>query len=143
MITWPEIKFPPINLWSFPLDRRNKGMYNKDMSIETYKKVESETSSSLTLVIRSYEYIINELERMKEHGPDHPEYRLWRANAISKWLDLYNCLDFKQGVHVAQNLGNLYGYMMNVTVKDDTGEHVDEMISLMNTVLEGWKGVKK
>ena len=71
-----------------------------------------------------------------------------RTQQINKAVDiigaLKNSLDFENGGEVSKNLDNLYGYiLMQLTQanSENNSEIIDECISLLSTVKEGWEGI--
>ena len=109
------------------------------MVIEAYRKVEQATSSNMTLLVKKYEVIITNLYKMK--NVNEPEYLVWRSNVINGLNDLYISLDFSKG-ELPELLGNLYAYMINAVIKDETGERADEVSALLKTLLEGWNEIR-
>jgi len=111
------------------------------VGINAYRKADIETASIKNLIIKKYETIITNLWRLHENHPIHPEFFIWKSNAINGLDDLYISLDFSRG-ELSELFGNLYGYMISQIAKDSTGENAKEIIYLLETLLEGWKGIK-
>jgi flagellar protein FliS len=66
--------------------------------------------------------------------------------ALSMIEALQSSLDKEKGGEIAENLHNLYAYMMQLLLEanmNDTPEKVDEVINLMSTIKEGWEGIPK
>lgn len=71
-----------------------------------------------------------------------------RTQQINKAVDiigaLKNSLDFESGGEISKNLDNLYGYILVQLTKansENDPEIIEECISLISTIKEGWEGI--
>lgn len=71
-----------------------------------------------------------------------------RTTQINKAVDIVSALkgalDMNSGQDVAKNLDNLYAYILMQLIKANTENSIDildECITLISTVKEGWEGI--
>jgi len=65
-----------------------------------------------------------------------------RAEKIA--YSLQNCLDFKEGGEIADNLNYLYRHIRFATkiyIEKDKGDLMQSALFVSNEILEGWKGI--
>ncbi|MFV1939553.1 flagellar export chaperone FliS [Pseudomonas luteola] len=78
-----------------------------------------------------------ERERYGEKG-------LYLGKAIEIIGGLQEALDFKQGGEIAQNLNEIYSYMIRCLTKANKENDIltlDEVAQLLRTIKEGWDGI--
>lgn len=113
---------------------------------QNYQRIEVSTAEPLRIVILLYEGAIRNLTQSARVFETDA---MTASQRINKTLDiinyLHNCLDYEQGGKTAFDLGRLYDYMRDTlamaNIKKDTAK-IEEVIRLLQTLLEGWRGVE-
>lgn len=112
---------------------------------QNYQKVCVSTADPVRIIVLLYEGAIKNLNQaIRAIGHDHD---LLSAK-ITRTLDivnyLRNALDHDKGGEISHNLERLYEYMRDVltqaNIKPDEGK-IQHVISLLQTLLEGWRGI--
>ena len=118
-------------------------MVTSSRAAQAYRRVESESRLPLELVVMLYD---GALRFLVEAGEAHARKDLRaRGKAISRVLaimsELQNTLDIEKGGQVADQLDNLYTYVMSrlidVTVKQDVAA-IDEVHQLLTPLRDAW-----
>jgi flagellar protein FliS len=110
---------------------------------QAYRRIESESRSPLELVVMLYDGALRFLGDARDAAA-RGDLRA-RGKAISRVLaimsELQNTLDVEQGGAVAEQLDNLYTYMVSrlidVTLKHDVAA-IDEVHKLLVPIREAW-----
>ncbi len=66
--------------------------------------------------------------------------------ALSMIEALQSSLDKEKGGEIAENLSNLYAYMMQLLLEanlNDETTKIDEVIKLLSIIKDGWEGIPK
>lgn len=112
---------------------------------QNYQRIDVSTAEPLRVIILLYEGAIKNLNQAARLFPSDANTASARLNKALDIVNyLRNSLDFEQGGDVAFNLGRLYEYMRDVLGRANIGrdvEKVQEVISLLQTLLEGWRGI--
>lgn len=112
---------------------------------QSYQKVCVSTADPVRIVVLLYEGAIKNLNQaIRMVGQDHETLsaKIIRTQDIINYLR--SCLDFEQGGEIAINLDRLYDYMRDALAKINLHPDVDKLqhvISLLQTLLEGWRGI--
>jgi flagellar protein FliS len=112
---------------------------------KNYQRVEIQTADPLKIVVLLYEGAIKNLNQATRLMADD---RTAACARIGKTQDivnyLRNSLDHAQGGEIAFNLERLYEYVRDLlndaTIHADCAK-VKEAVSLLQTLLEGWRGI--
>ncbi len=118
-----------------------------DGKLNTYQQVETSTKTQLDLILKVYDGAINSFKDASEH------YKKEEFNEGYEQLEksrkflthLYTTLDMDKGGEVAQNLGQMYVYIINqINVAEATKDLkiIDDNISMLNNIRSGWKDLK-
>lgn len=119
-------------------------MLNTNMSRYRENQITSSTSEETVLMlydgaIRILRSAINELT-----GNNIPEKALLIEKVVKIIDYLQSCLDAEKGGTIAENLNKLYDYMQialtRANFSNDTSK-MEEVLSLLSTVREGWNDV--
>lgn len=104
-------------------------------------------ASPVELVLVLTDGLLEELARARAHIV-HKRYEL-KAHSLSKCTEIINglssSLDYDHGGDVVANLGRLYDYCAGRLYRsgvDLDPAIVDEVISLLTTIKQGWLGVQ-
>lgn len=116
------------------------------LGLQTYKRTSIKTADGRKLVVMLYEGAIRNLHIAVEAMATGDEAA--RSHRVRKTLDiiqyLSSTLDFAKGGEIARNLLNLYDYIRDtITRADIAGDPAPlrEVITLLNTILGGWKEI--
>ncbi len=118
-----------------------------DGKLNTYQQVETSTKTQLDLILKVYDGAIKAFKDASEY------YQKEELNEGYEQLErsrkfithLYTTLDMDKGGEVAQNLSQLYVYVINqINVAEATKDLkiIDECVSILNNVRSGWKDLK-
>jgi len=114
--------------------------------VSSYKRTSIQTADRRKLVVMLYEGAIKNLRQARafmEAGQLNEQgVKINKTLEIIKFLD--NALDHAQGGEIASRLAALYAYMRDTLILANVEkklERIDEVINLLNTVLEGWRGI--
>lgn len=118
-----------------------------DGKLNTYQQVETSTKTQLDLILKVYDGAIKSFKDASEY------YQKEELNEGYEQLErsrkfithLYTTLDMDKGGEVAQNLGQLYVYIINqINVAEATKDLniIDDCIGILNNVRSGWKDLK-
>jgi len=118
-----------------------------DGKLNTYQQIETSSKSQLDLILKVYDGTINAFKDASEHYKKEEFNEGYEELEKSrKFLThLYTTLDMDKGGEVADNLGQLYVYMINqVNVCEATKEIklINENIDILNNLRSGWKSLK-
>jgi flagellar protein FliS len=111
--------------------------------IQSYRKTDIFTSDPVNLVIMCYEGAIESLklakEKMKEEDYEKKAKAIIKAQNI---IDELLCsLDFEKGGVIADNLSNLYNYMLRRILFGNVNKDmsaIDEVIGMLDELLSAW-----
>lgn len=115
---------------------------------QSYKRVGISTSDPVKIVVLLYEGAIRNLAQAVENiGGDTAlvSAKLVRTLEIINYLR--TSLDHDKGGEISVNLERLYEYMRdqlsyaNIELEDGGREKIIEVMDLLQTLLEGWRGV--
>lgn len=112
---------------------------------QNYQRVNISTADPVRIVVLLYEGAIKNLNQaMRLVGQDNDTF----SAKINRTLDiinyLRNALDHQKGGEIAGNLERLYDYMrdtLNQANISKDNEKIQLVIGLLQTVLEGWRGI--
>ncbi|GAB6072190.1 flagellar export chaperone FliS [Venenivibrio stagnispumantis] len=114
---------------------------------EAYLESNISTASKLDQIIMLYDKAIISLERAKEDIKNNDIKS--KINNINKALDIINylnaILDMEKGEEIAQNLRDIYTFLMkHITIAnaENSVEKIDESIKVLKNLNEGWIGIK-
>jgi flagellar protein FliS len=110
-----------------------------------YQRVNISTADPLRIVIMLYEGAIKNLNqalRLLDANVAEAGARIGRALEIIHYL--HNALDHEKGGDIAANLQRLYDYLRDIlneaNIRHDHAK-IREAIALLQTLLEGWRGI--
>ena len=114
---------------------------------QTYQRMAVSTADPLRIVVLLYEGAIKNLNQALPLIGPNPEQA---AGRIARTLEIINylrsALDHDKGGEIATNLERLYDYMRDViaeaNIQRDAGR-LREVIGLLQTLLEGWRGISQ
>lgn len=112
---------------------------------QSYQKVNVSTADPVRIIVLLYEGAIKNLNQAIRAIDGDRELM---SAKITRTLDiinyLRNALDHEKGGEIAGNLERLYEYMRDVlsqaNIHPDAAK-MEHVISLLQTVLEGWRGI--
>ena len=113
---------------------------------QQYRGIQVEGASPLELVLLTYDVLIKSLRLAKLAGEEknYAAEADQLSRALEALIELSTSLDMENGGTVASSLGNLYAYMSRILLEGstgDTGAAIDEVLSLANSLREGWQGL--
>jgi flagellar secretion chaperone FliS len=113
--------------------------------IQTYRQTQAATVDSGTLLLMLYQGTIDFLQQAQESltRNDMGEKGRYVMKALAVISELLVSLDFKAGGEVAQNLEQLYLFMLDqITVANVSNDPkpLTRVIELLKTLKEGWDG---
>ncbi len=125
-------------------------MYNNEALAE-YNQVGTFASAAYAdphqLIMMLYDGAINRLAKVgfaQEHGSTSEVNKLI-SDVVSIIEGLRECLDQEQGGDLANNLGDLYGYMvarlLRTHIDGDSEEALAEVSGLLQELREAWAGI--
>ena len=110
----------------------------------SYQTTQIKTADNKQLVIMLYEKAILHLTDVSEQV-NSPEF-CQSSPKLKKALEIINLLrggvDFEKGGEIAENLAALYDYLRDIVNEGSINKDISkfkEAISLMSTLLEGWR----
>lgn len=114
--------------------------------VSSYRRTSIQTADPRQVIVLLYEGAIKNLRQARafmEGGNFEAQ-----GQKINKTLDILqfldNALDYDQGGEIARHLGRLYAYMRDQLILANVEKSLpilDEVIALLGTVLEGWRGI--
>ena len=114
--------------------------------VHGYKRTNIQTADRRHVIVLLYEGAVNRLYQAIDCI--HKEERNKQAALINHVLEIIklldNALDYKQGGEIAKRLNALYMYMRDTLALgniENNAEKVGEVVGLLNTLLEGWRGI--
>lgn len=115
---------------------------------DTYQAINSMGMSQLDLILTVYRGAINLLNQAKASFEEKKfeEGRAACARARKCVVHLYTTLNMEKGGEVASGLGQVYAFMIeqiDLVSAGKSSEQIDEIIKLLNTIKEGWAGLKE
>ena len=118
-----------------------------DGKLNTYQQIETSSNTQLDLILKVYDGAIRAFTTASEHYQKEEFNEGYEQLEKSrKFLThLYTTLDMDKGGEVAQNLGQLYVYMINqINVVEATKDTklIKENIDILNNIRSGWKSLK-
>lgn len=118
-----------------------------DGRLNTYQQIETSSKTQLDLILKVYDGAIKSFKDASDHYQNEKFNEGYEQLEKSrKFLThLYTTLDMDKGGAVAQNLGQLYVYMINqVNVAEATKDIklINENIEILNNIRSGWKSLK-
>lgn len=120
-------------------------MAQKNIS-NIYKQNQIQSASPKDLVILLYEGCIKKI-RLAELGMEENRLDLVNENLIKAQdiiSELLNTLNLEQGGEIAENLKNLYEFLLNELYQANIQKDVTKMVYVrnqMNELLESWKKI--
>ena len=88
------------------------------------------------------EHLSDSIESMDKGNLDSAKELAQKAEKIA--FSLQNCLDFKEGGEIADNLNYLYRHIRFATkiyIEKDKVDLMQSALFVSNEILEGWKGI--
>ena len=88
------------------------------------------------------EHLSDSIKSMDKGNLDNAKDLAKRAEKIA--YSLQNCLDFKEGGEIADNLNYLYRHIRFATkiyIEKDKVDLMQSALFVSNEILEGWKGI--
>lgn len=119
-----------------------------DGQIGTYRTMETHGKSQLDLILQVYNGAIlaYEAARAKFEDQNFEAGRDELEKAKRFVVHLYTTLNTEQGGEVADNLSQLYAFVVNetntVAATKDLGR-IDDIISIMDNLRQGWQGLRQ
>jgi flagellar protein FliS len=112
---------------------------------QNYQKINISTADPVRIIVLLYEGAIQNLNQTARlFGKDNETASAKLARTLEIINYLRSALDHEKGGEVAFNLERLYDYMRDTlaeaNTKRDTAK-VQEVIKLLQTLLEGWRGI--
>ena len=114
--------------------------------IQSYRKTNITTSDPVKLVIMCHEGAIDSLKLAKEKVKEKDYEK--KAKAIIKAQDIIDellcSINFEKGGEIANNLSDLYNYMLRRIIHGDVNRDmsaIDEVIGMLNELLSAWREV--
>jgi flagellar protein FliS len=113
---------------------------------QKYRGVQVEGASPLELILLTYNVLIKSLQlaRLAGENNNFSAEADQLARALEALIELSTSLDMEKGGTIAENLGNLYAYMSRRLLEgstSDIGAAIDEVLSLANSLREGWQEI--
>jgi flagellar protein FliS len=114
---------------------------------QKYRGVQVEGANPLELILLTYDVLIKSLRLAKLAGEEEniAAEAQQLSRALEALIELVTNLDMEKGGAIAASLGSLYAYMsrriMEASAGGDTGAAIDEVLSLANSLREGWQGL--
>lgn len=111
---------------------------------QKYRGIQVEGASPLELVLLTYDVLIKSL-RLARLAGDEKNFSAEAdhlTRALEALVELGTSLDVENGGSIAENLANLYAYMSRRLLEGstrNTGESIDEVLSLAGSLREGWQ----
>lgn len=104
--------------------------------------------SQLDLILTVYRGAINLLNQARAsfEEKEYEEGRAACARARKCVVHLYTTLDMNKGGEIADGLGKVYAFMIeqiDLVSAGKSTEQIDEIIKLLDTIKEGWVGLKE
>lgn len=112
---------------------------------QKYQRINVSTADPLRIVIMLYEGAIKNLNqalRLIDGNAAEAGNKIVRAIDIVNYLR--NSLDHSKGAEIASNLERLYDYVRDLLTRANIHRDaalIQEGISLLQTLLEGWRGI--
>ena len=94
------------------------------------------------LLIGLNEHLSDSIKSMDKGNLDNAKELAKKAEKIA--FSLQNCLDFKEGGEIADNLNYLYRHIRFATkiyIEKDKVDLMQSALFVSNEILEGWKGI--
>ena len=115
--------------------------------VGTYQKINTMGMSQLELILTVYNGTIGFLNRAKSDFKNNQlsSGRSACDKARKCLVHLYTTLDMDKGMQIAQNLGQLYTYMIeqvDLAVASKSEDQIDDVIHVLMTLKEGWEGLR-
>ena len=119
----------------------------KPQKIDSYKKMQIETSDPATLILMLYDRAIVLLDKAKneiiEKQYEEKGYSLIKANEII--AELAGSLDMEKGGEIATSLSRLYNFVMREIIDADTNLNtnaIDNARRIVSELRESWVRIK-
>lgn len=114
----------------------------------TYKENSTLAMSQLDLILTVYKGTIEYIKRARGHFESERfvEGRTACEKARKCIVHLYTTLDMEKGAEIAEKLGQLYAFMieqLDLAVASKSLDLLDTIIGLLETIKEGWDGLKE
>jgi flagellar protein FliS len=121
---------------------------NLAFALNTYNQTkassEANNQDGYEAVKYALDQVIGSMEKLNK-GLDTVEKEHHFERALSSIYFLQKCLDFEKGGELAKNLFKVYEYcrvqIIDFTIKG-TVEKLDKAIEFVQTILEGWEGIR-
>ncbi|MFH1687160.1 MAG: flagellar export chaperone FliS [bacterium] len=119
-----------------------------DDQLGTYRTMETHGKSQLDLILQVYNGAIKAYEtasaKLANQEFDAGREELEKAKRFV--VHLYTTLDTEQGGEVADNLSQLYAFVVNesnvVAATKDTGR-IDDIVSILDNLRQGWQELRQ
>jgi flagellar secretion chaperone FliS len=116
--------------------------------IQSYRRVNVNTSSSVQLIVMCYEGAIDSLKLAKQRYKENDFEG--KAKAIKRFMDiiaeLQCALDFEKGAGVAKNLDAVYNFITHKILEADMKKDfaaIDSVIDILSDLLTAWEVLLK
>jgi len=121
---------------------------NLAFALNTYNQTKASSEANKQDGYEAVKYaldqVIGSMEKLNK-GLDTVEKEHHFERALSSIYFLQKCLDFEKGGELAKNLFKVYEYcrvqIIDFTIKG-TVEKLDKAIEFVQTILEGWEGIR-
>jgi len=113
---------------------------------QSYRGLQVEGAGPLELVQLTYDALMKALVRAKaaEQAQDAAAEADQLSRAIEALMELSSSLDMESGGNIAASLASLYTYMIRRLLEGqatDSASAIGEVMSLVQTLREGWQEV--
>lgn len=114
----------------------------------TYKENSTMAMSQLDLILTVYKGTITYIKNARSHFESERfvEGRTACEKARKCIVHLYTTLDMEKGEEIAEKLGQLYAFMieqLDLAVASKSLDLLDTVVGLLETIKEGWAGLKE
>ena len=122
---------------------------NLAFALNTYNQTKASSEANkqdgYEAVKYALEQVIGSMEKLN-NGLETAEKEHYFERALSSIYFLQKCLDFEKGGELAKNLFKVYEYcrvqIIDFALKG-TVEKLDTAIEFVQTILEGWEGIRR
>ncbi|MGI2296585.1 flagellar export chaperone FliS [Paenibacillus sp. GXUN7292] len=115
---------------------------------QAYQKNKYETASPHRLIAMLYDgtlrFMNQAIQKIEQSDIEGSNIAINRAQDIV--YELIACLNFDQGKEIANNLNNLYRYIIDLLIKSNIEKNTDalrEAISIISEIKEAWNQIGK
>jgi len=111
--------------------------------INAYKNAEIRTSNMQGILLKSYDYVLNNLTRLiQPDSINDPEYEVYKADAIRKLMELHESINYdyaSETFDLPNTLSDLYSWCIMELSKDNDPMGV---IAVISELREGFASIK-